>query len=127
MKKLLSLALVAALSLSLTMMSLAQAKTPAKPSSAAKTQEAPKSAEPAAKKASSRHSAAADKATELIDINTATKEQLLAVPGLGDAYAEKIISGRPYKMKSELKTKKILPDTVYSKVSSKIVAKRKKK
>ena len=125
MKKLSSVALFAAISLSLSMVGLAQAKTPAKPSSAVKTQEAKKSAEPAAHKAHS--GAAAEKNAEQIDINTATKEQLMAVPGVGDAYADKIISGRPYKMKSELKTKKIVPDTAYSKISSKIIAKKKKK
>ena len=41
---------------------------------------------------------------ELIDLNSATKEQLLTLPGIGDAYSQKIIDGRPYKMKTELKT-----------------------
>jgi competence protein ComEA len=62
-------------------------------------------------------------ATALLDINTATKEQLSALPGIGDAYSQKIVEGRPYKAKSDLKARKILPESVYSKISKLIIAK----
>ncbi|MEP6763118.1 MAG: helix-hairpin-helix domain-containing protein [Gemmatimonadaceae bacterium] len=68
---------------------------------------------------------AAKQAAELIDINTATAEQLKAIPGVGDVYAAKIIAGRPYSNKSQLTSKKIIPAALYKKISAKIIAKAK--
>jgi competence protein ComEA len=62
-------------------------------------------------------------AATLIDINTATKEQLMTLPGIADALAAKIIAGRPYTKKSELTTKKILNAATYAKVKGLIIAK----
>ena len=91
---------LAACSLFSVLPAFAQAKPSAKPATAT----APKAA------------------TNLVDINTATADQLKALPGIGDAYSQKIIAGRPYANKTQLKTKNILPAATYSKIASMIIA-----
>jgi DNA uptake protein ComE-like DNA-binding protein len=99
--------------------------TPAAPATKQQPAAKPATQAPAAKPAATtaaKPAAASMKKAELLDLNTATRDQLVALPGIGETYADAIIKNRPYKSKAELVSKKVIPSAAYKKVRAHVIA-----
>lgn len=73
----------------------------------------------------SRNPASSSKADgQIVDLNSATKAQLISLPGIGEAYAQRIIDNRPYREKTDLVRRNIIPEATYREIQDRVIAKR---
>jgi DNA uptake protein ComE-like DNA-binding protein len=58
-----------------------------------------------------------------LDLNTATKEQLVSLPGVTGPEANRVIAGRPYSEAGDVVKRRIMPKTEYDKIADRVTAK----
>lgn len=113
---------VTALALALLAVTAASAQSAATTPAPAATKQQPAAKPAAPAKAATVKPAASSTKMEMLDLNTATRDQLVALPGIGETYADAIIKNRPYKTKNELVSKKVIPAAAYKKIRTKVIA-----
>lgn len=61
-------------------------------------------------------------AAGLVDLNSASRDDLMSLEGIGEVRADAIIRARPFKAKTELVERRLIPESLYDKIADKVVA-----